>query len=72
MKRIGLITGVLLIVGCSYTPEKVLTMVDYNNGIKQEVEHEVALQRLERAKIEKDNKPISRRRKGSPTSSVPL
>jgi CHAT domain-containing protein len=65
LKKIGLIAGVLLIIGCSYTPEKVLTMVDYNSGIKQKVEREVALKRLEKPKIKKDTKTVSKERESS-------
>ena len=65
MKKRGLIASLLLILGCSYTPEKVLTIEDYNNGIKQQVEREVALNRLEKAKMKKDNRQISGREKES-------
>jgi len=56
---------VLVIGGCSYTPPRKLTMVDYYSGIKQEVERKVALQRLEKLKVKKDNQPISKKRKES-------
>ena len=49
-----LLMSILLFIGCSYTytPVKKLTMLDYNSGIKQKIEREVALQRLENAKNE--------------------
>jgi len=65
VKKIGLIGLVLFVGGCSFTPEKVLTMVDYNSGIKEKVEREVALKRLKKFKVKKEKRVVSKKREES-------